>query len=294
MLVKSLEGKSLADAVADRIKETISGYTTRKPGLAFVRVGNNPASQIYLSLKRKRCREVGIVSFDRELSEQASLSDVIAVIEELNRHPEVDGILVQLPLPKGLDSLLVLETISPEKDVDGFHPMNMGNLLLGKTGGMIPCTPKGIVKLLTEYTIPVQGKHVVIAGRSNIVGKPLAALLLQNTEYANATVTVVHSRSEHKEALYLQADILIAAVGKSGCIRGNMIKEGAVVIDVGINKIENNGTVLITGDVDAASAKQRASALTPVPGGVGPLTIAMLLENTLLAYQRRMILEKGL
>ncbi len=287
--MKLLEGTLVAARILRSLKEEVEKFTERKPGLAFIRVGDNPASKVYISLKQKKCREVGILSFDKELPSQTSLQELFAVIDELNEDPSVDGILLQLPLPPHLDPLIVLERINPLKDVDGFHPVNMGKLLLGHTDGLIACTPKGVMRLLSDYKISVEGKHVVIVGRSNIVGKPLAALLMQNRQGCNATVSVVHSHTIHKEAICREADILIAALGKPEFITENMVKKNAVVVDVGINKVILGNQTSLVGDVDFKTVAPLCSYITPVPGGVGPMTVALLLENTIIAYKRSLI-----
>jgi methylenetetrahydrofolate dehydrogenase (NADP+)/methenyltetrahydrofolate cyclohydrolase len=279
-----IDGKGIAKQIQNQIAQGISHLHGRKPGLGFILVGKNPSSQSYIKMKKKRCQEVGILSFDCEMQEDVSEEALIAQITEMNHNPLIDGILVQLPLPKHMNPLHVMSAIDPHKDVDGFHPINVGKMLLGEAGGFLPCTPLGIHVLLTHAQIPLLGKHVVIVGRSNIVGKPLAAILMQKAPHCNATVTVAHSLSENLKGLCRSADILIAAMGKPHFITKEMVKQGAVVIDVGINKTAGNG---IVGDVDFAQVAPLCSHITPVPGGVGPMTIAMLLSNTLLSYQRR-------
>jgi len=277
-----MDGRECAKKIEASLKESIGQLKGRKPALAFILVGKNPASIAFIRMKKKKCAEVGILSVDFELPETTSEEDLIEKIERLNGNPEVDGILVQLPLPSHIKVERILETIDPKKDVDGFHPLNMGRLLLGEKGGFFPCTPFGITVLLKEMGIEVAGKHVVILGRSNIVGKPLAALLVQKEPGANATVTVAHSATQNLQELCLSADILIAAIGQPHFVKGSMVKEGAVVVDVGINRVEGK----IVGDVDFEAVAPKCSHITPVPGGVGPMTIAMLLSNTLLSYQR--------
>lgn len=283
--MKLLLGKPIAAKIENSLKQKILAFEKRKPGLAFIRVGDNPASKVYISLKKKKCHEVGILSFDHELPEKTSFDELVSLIERLNTDFNVDGILLQLPLPPHLDLLPILAKIDPNKDVDGFHPMNMGKLLLGDTHGLIACTPKGIHRLLLEYQIPLSGKHVVIVGRSNIVGKPLAALLMQKDPSCNATVTIVHSQSLNIKSICKEADILIAAIGSPKFINSSMVKPGSVVIDVGINKIASNGTFHLVGDVDFDEVAPLCSHITPVPGGIGPMTIALLLENTVRAYE---------
>jgi methylenetetrahydrofolate dehydrogenase (NADP+)/methenyltetrahydrofolate cyclohydrolase len=282
-----LDGTSIASAIQDRLTKAIKNHTQRPPGLAFVLVGQNPASRTYTQMKKKRCMEVGIFSIDKEFSETISEKKLIEEIETLNRDPLVDGILVQLPLPAHLSVSKVITTISPQKDVDGFHPYNVGKMLLGERDGFLPCTPLGIQVMLAHAGIQVEGKHVVIVGRSNIVGKPLAALLMQKAPHANATVTVAHASSQHLSQICKTAAILVAAIGKPRFITKEMIKQGAVVIDVGINRSPDSSSKHLIGDVDFEQAAPLCSWITPVPGGVGPMTIAMLLANTLLSYQRR-------
>ncbi len=257
------------------------------PGLAVILVGNNPASKAYVGMKKKACESIGIKSFEYVLDAAISEDELIECIESLNQDSQIHGILLQLPLPDHIDSDKMLQLISPAKDVDGFHPQNVGKLLVG-----LPtyksCTPYGVIKLLEYYHIDPTGKHIVIIGRSNIVGKPLAVMLMQNDKIANATVTVCHSRSRNLSDFTSQADILIAAIGKPYFVTENMVKEDAVVIDVGINRVDDSlsskGYKLV-GDVDYHTVKNKVSAITPVPGGVGPLTIAMLMTNTLQSYK---------
>ena len=252
------------------------------PGLAVVLVGNDPASHTYVSMKEKACKKIGIYSEVHRLSENTTQDQIIELIDKLNNDDKIDGILVQLPLPKGINENIVNYRITPEKDVDGFHAVNAGNLFLGEKG-FIPCTPKGIIRLIKETGIEIEGKNAVVVGRSNIVGKPTAILLLNE----NATVKICHSRTKDLAKHVKEADILVSAVGKPEIIKGEMIKEGAVVIDAGTTKV--NGKLV--GDVEFDVAKNRASWITPVPGGVGPMTIAMLLENTLEAFKKRWKLE---
>jgi methylenetetrahydrofolate dehydrogenase (NADP+)/methenyltetrahydrofolate cyclohydrolase len=250
------------------------------------------ASHIYVRNKIKACEQVGLRSLKILLEAKTSQEEVFRIIDELNADSSVSGILVQLPLPAHLDALTVALRIDPLKDVDGVHPINLGKLLTGETSGYIPCTPLGIQVLLERSGIDVKGKHVVIAGRSNIVGKPLAVLLMQKRKGADATVTVVHSHSEDLQAIAREADVLVAAIGKAHYFTANMVKEGAVVIDVGQNRLEDpshpKGYRLV-GDVDYEAVSHKCRAITPVPGGVGPMTIAMLLNNTVLAYHRQRI-----
>lgn len=282
-----IDGKAAAKKIEERIASAIRTVRHRRPGLAFVLVGKDPSSKIYITMKKKKCSEVGIVSFDAEMPESASEEELLGKIGTLNQDPRIDGILVQLPLPPHISAYRVMEAIDPSKDVDGFHPFNMGKLLLGDPDTFIPCTPHGIHLLLSEAQVPLMGKHVVIVGRSNIVGKPLAALLMQKAPHCNATVTVAHSMTENLKEICQTADVIVAAIGKPKFITKEMVKKGAAVIDVGINKIPTkNGKSLIVGDVDFEQVAPLCSSITPVPGGVGPMTIAMLLSNTLLSYQR--------
>ena len=272
-----IDGKALAAKVKENVKQEAESLA-RKPGLAVIIVGNNPASRVYVNSKRKDCEECGFLSEEYALPEETRQEELIALIQELNARSDIDGILCQLPLPDGIDEEAVLMAISPEKDVDGFHPMNMGALLVGKEG-FLPCTPYGIMEMLEEYGIDPKGKRCVVIGRSNIVGKPMALLLLQK----HGTVTICHSRTRNLGDICREADILVAAVGKLHMVTADMIKPGAVVIDVAMNR---NEAGKLCGDVDYAEAEQVASAITPVPGGVGPMTRAMLMKNTLLAAQK--------
>jgi methylenetetrahydrofolate dehydrogenase (NADP+)/methenyltetrahydrofolate cyclohydrolase len=277
-----IDGKHIARKIEHDLKKMI-GTFTRPPGLAFVLVGENPASRTYVRMKKKKCTELGIVSIDKEFPESVSELELLAYIEKLNSNPEVDGILVQLPLPKHISTPKIMEAVSPEKDIDGFHPVNVGKMLLGEIDGFLPCTPYGIKVLLSSYKIQTAGKHVVILGRSNIVGKPMAAILMQKAPDCNATVTIAHSYTENLKEIARSADILIAAMGKPHFVTHDMVKKGAVVIDVGINRLGDK----IAGDVDFEAVAPLTSHITPVPGGVGPMTIAMLMSNTVLSYERR-------
>ncbi|MCB1598557.1 MAG: bifunctional methylenetetrahydrofolate dehydrogenase/methenyltetrahydrofolate cyclohydrolase FolD [Lysobacterales bacterium] len=281
-----LDGKALAAEVRERVGQAVAALTAagrRAPGLAVVLVGGDPASQVYVGMKAKMTVAVGMRSFERRLPEQTTEQELLAVVAELNADPQVDGILVQLPLPAGINADRVIEAIDPSKDVDGFHPINVGRLSAGLPA-LVPCTPRGCVMLAKRAGADLEGMHAVIVGRSNIVGKPMAQLLLQQ----NCTVTVAHSRTRNLPALCQQADVLVAAIGKPHFLGAEHVRAGAVVIDVGINRIatQDGGTRLV-GDVDFDAVVSVAGAITPVPGGVGPMTIACLLENTLTAYQRR-------
>lgn len=289
-IMELLDGKKIAGEIQEELKASVLRFEGRAPCLTVVLVGENAASEIYIRRKRMACEEVGIKSVLLHLPADTTEEQLIQVIETLNNDPEVDGILVQLPLPKQIRPQSVTIRITPNKDVDGFNPINVGKLLNGETDGFVPCTPLGIKVMLQRAGIEIAGKHVVILGRSNIVGKPMAALLMQNAPGANATVTIVHSRSKDIVPICSSADVLIAAIGQPHYVREEMVKEGAVVVDVGINKIdahERPSGYQIVGDVDFDNVKAKCSYITPVPGGVGPLTIAMLLQNTLASYQKR-------
>lgn len=285
-----IDGKKIANEIQQEIKETIQQYTTRPPTLAVILVGEHPPSQIYVNRKTQACQEVGIHSIQRELPASISEEALLAEIDLLNQDPTVDGILVQLPLPAHMNPFRITHHIHPEKDVDGFHPYNVGRLLIGEHTGFLPCTPLGIKMLMDRCAIEMTGKHVLVIGRSNIVGKPMAAMLMQGMPGANATVTVAHRYSVDLKMLCQFADIIIIAIGQPKFLTADMVKEGAVVIDVGINKVEDpskkNGYQIV-GDVDFLNVAPKCSYITPVPGGVGPMTIAMLLKNTLLSYQNK-------
>jgi methylenetetrahydrofolate dehydrogenase (NADP+)/methenyltetrahydrofolate cyclohydrolase len=273
-----IDGKAVAKEVQKQIKDEVEGLERRwglVPGLAVVLVGDDPASHIYVRNKEKACKEVGIKSFEHLLPPTVSERDLLALVHQLNKDKRVHGILVQLPLPAHIRAEKVLEAISPSKDIDGFHPVNQGSLLLG-SDGFKPCTPMGIMRLLAAVNCDPKGKNAVVVGRSNIVGKPVALMLLAK----HATVTICHSRTASLRDEVSRADILIVAIGKAGLVRGDWVKPGAVVIDVGVNRSSNGK---LCGDVEFDTAKERASAITPVPGGVGPMTICMLLYNTLKA-----------
>ena len=284
--MKLIDGRAIAQEIREELKKNIEALAGRKPGLAFILLGEDPASQAYVLMKKKRCIEVGIHSEILELPAPTSEKDLLQHIHSFNQSPHIDGILVQLPLPKHLSPTKITQAILPDKDVDGLHPLNMGKLLLGEIGGFVPCTPLGIIALLKKMNIETPGKHVVIIGRSNIVGKPLAALLMQKG--SDATVTIAHRMTRDLTSLCQSADILVAAIGKPRFIRKEMVKKGAVIIDVGINRIyDPEKGKKIVGDVAFDEVKELASAITPVPGGVGPMTIAMLLHNTLISHTRR-------
>lgn len=285
-LPKELRGKPVSDAIKARLTTEVAGLPG-KVGLAVILVGENPASQAYVGMKEKACAEVGIVSFEHRLPATTSQSELHDLISRLNADNSVHGILLQLPLPGDLDEFALLTHISPSKDVDGFHPVNVGKLLAGLPT-LKSCTPYGVVEMLRFYDIDPAGQHVVIVGRSNIVGKPLAAMLVQKEDGANATVTICHSRSKNLKEITQQADILVAAIGQPEFVKADMVRDNAVVIDVGINRVDAPDTergYKLVGDVDYEAISKKASAITPVPGGVGPMTIAMLLSNTVTAYK---------
>ena len=274
-----IDGKAIAAKKRTELAREVSALAGRGivPGLAVVIVGSDPASQVYVRNKHAACEEVGIRSFKHELAEDTGQDDLLGLIAELNADAAVHGILVQLPLPSHIDEEAVLEAIDPDKDVDGFHPTNVGRMLIGKDA-YLPCTPHGCMVLLDELGVDLEGKEAVVVGRSNIVGKPVSILLLER----NATVTICHSRTRDLPEVIGRADVLVVGVGRAEMVKGAWIKEGAVVIDVGINRTDAG----LVGDVEFAPALERASAITPVPGGVGPMTIAMLLLNTVQSAER--------
>lgn len=272
-MAKIIDGKHISQEIKDELKQEVAVLKAsgRECALAVIQVGNDPASSVYVRNKKKACEYIGIRSLSYELDENTSEDELLALIDKLNADPLVHGILCQLPLPKHMDEDKVINRISPEKDVDGFHPQNVGALVIGQQG-FVSCTPAGIIQLLKRSNIQMEGKHCVVIGRSNIVGKPMALLMLRE----NATVTICHSRTRNLKELCKEADILIVAIGKPQFITADYVKEGAVVIDVGIHRDENNK---LCGDVKYDEVEPVASAITPVPGGVGPMTIAMLMHN---------------
>ena len=283
-----IDGVSVKHNILANLKETVKSLDGQ-PGLAVILVGDNPASKAYIGMKKKACENLGIQSFEFLLPETATQAELTDVIDACNENPEVNGILLQMPLPKGFDEQQMLQRISPEKDVDGFHPVNVGKLLIG-LDSFKSCTPYGVAHLLQAHGIDTEGKHVVIIGRSNIVGKPMAAILIQNELGANATVTICHSRTMNLSNITKTADIIIAAIGKPLFVTADMVRDNAVVIDVGINRVDDasdpRGYKLV-GDVDFDNVKPKVSAITPVPGGVGPMTIAMLMTNTVTAFKNQ-------
>lgn len=291
-MARMLDGITIASQIQKEIQEKIQFLPSRKPCLAVFLVGDHPPSQIYVNRKAKACSHVGILLLRRHFPATVSQEELLQELSVLNSNPAIDGILVQLPLPAHINTAKIIDAINPDKDVDGLNIVNAGKLLIGDPDGFVPCTPLGIKTLLERSGIEVKGKHVVVMGRSNLVGKPTAALLMQDAPGANATVTLVHSFSHQAKQLTKLADILIVAIGKPRAITEEMIKSDAVIIDVGISKIEAPGTAngyQIVGDVDFDRVKDKCAAITPVPGGVGPMTIAMLLSNTWKSYAKSMM-----
>jgi methylenetetrahydrofolate dehydrogenase (NADP+)/methenyltetrahydrofolate cyclohydrolase len=296
MTAKIISGNEVAKEIRGELTERVSKLKERgvTPGLVMIRVGEDPASVSYVSGKEKAAEEIGVWSQTIVLAEAAAEEELLSKVREMNKAEHVDGILVQLPLPKHIDADKVLNLIDPAKDVDGFHPVNVGKMLIGDPYFM-PCTPHGAVELMIRSGNPPEGKHVVICGRSNIVGKPLMAMLVQKNKRANATVTVVHTGTKNMAEITRQADILVAAMGSPEVIKADMVKEGAVVIDVGVNRVgwkpskkdPSKQVPDLRGDVEFETVKEKAGAITPVPGGVGPMTITMLMVNTVVAAERR-------
>ncbi len=307
-MTQVLDGRATAAEIRTEVATAAAEIATRagrRPGLAVVLVGDDPASKVYVGSKTRACEEAGMASFGHLLPADTGADDLFALIDRLNSDPEVDGILVQLPLPDQLPTRQLLERIDPAKDVDGFHPVNVGRLWIDEAG-FVPCTPAGIVELLHRHRIPLRGKRAVVVGRSNIVGKPMAGLLLRE----HCTVTIAHSRTVDLAGVCREADLVVAAVGRAGLIDADYVREGAVVIDVGMNRITDRALAerlvggdakrlesfakrgsLLVGDVNFPSVAPKAGAITPVPGGVGPLTVAMLMANTVTAARRRLRLD---
>ena len=290
MTAKIINGKQVAADMRAELKDEVAKLKEQGivPGLGVILVGEDPASQSYVRAKEKACEDIGIYSDDNRLAADTSQQDLIALVKKMNSDPKINGILVQLPLPKQLNEAEVLLTIDPDKDVDGFHPMNVGKMVVGEDA-FLPCTPHGVIQLLLRSGTKIEGANVVIVGRSNIVGKPVANMLIQKNPKGNATVTVCHTRTKDLAGHTRQADILIAAAGRPNTITAVMVKDGVVVIDVGVNRVEDatkkRGYRLV-GDVDFETVKEKASLITPVPGGVGPMTITMLLYNTVHSAKR--------
>ncbi len=286
-----IDGVAIARSVREQVARDVERLTAEglRPGLAVVLVGDDPASAVYVRSKGKACEEAGIHSVTIRLPAETTQEELLAQVDALNSDPAIHGILVQMPLPRHIDSDVIIRRIRPDKDVDGFHPVNVGKNLIGERDGFVPCTPAGVQELLGRGGVKTRGAECVIVGRSNIVGKPMMALMVQSGEGANSTVTVCHSATRDLAAHVKRAEILIVAAGKPEMITGDMIRPGAVVIDVGINRVDDPSAprgYRLVGDVDFASAKEAASLITPVPGGVGPMTIAMLLRNTVKAAEQ--------
>lgn len=283
-MAKILDGKAVSQRVKNALKEETEKFVEKygiKPGLAVVIVGDDPASRVYVNSKKKACAEIGYYSEEHALPESTTEDELLSLVEKLNGDEKIHGILVQLPLPKHIDEEKIINAINPKKDVDAFHPVNVGKIMIGNFD-FLPCTPAGVMELIDEAGIDLTGKNCVVVGRSNIVGKPQAMLLL----HKNATVTICHSKTKNIKEITKNADVLVAAVGRAQMFDGDYIKDGAVVIDVGMNRLENKKLV---GDVDFESAEKKASYITPVPGGVGPMTIAMLMKNTLTAAKNAVL-----
>jgi methylenetetrahydrofolate dehydrogenase (NADP+) / methenyltetrahydrofolate cyclohydrolase len=284
MAAKIIDGKQVAADMQAELKKEVAELKKEGivPGLGVILVGEDPASQSYVTAKERACAELGIYSNDNRLPANITQKDLIALINKMNADPKINGILVQLPLPKHLNEGEVLLAISPDKDVDGFHPTNIGKMVAGQPA-FLPCTPHGVIKLLQRNGVKIEGAHVVVVGRSNIVGKPIANMLIQKNKNGNATVTVCHTKTVNLAGHTRQADIIIAAAGRPKTITADMVKDGVVIIDVGVNRVEDKTAkkgYRLVGDVDFEAVKEKASLITPVPGGVGPMTITMLLYNT--------------
>ncbi len=290
-MAKLIDGRVIAESVYLDLRQQIAELKSQgvTPGLAVILVGDDPASRAYVRSKDKMSRELGLHSVKLELPATISQNELLARVEELNRDPAVHGILVQSPPPKQIDEAAIVRALDPAKDIDGFHPLNVAKLVLGDASGFVPCTPLGVQRLLLESKIEITGAHVVVLGRSMIVGKPLALLFMRKGAGGDATVTVVHSRSRNLDAITRSADVLVAAIGQPGFVKSNHVRDGAVVIDVGINRVEDASRergYRLVGDVDFEEVVPKAAAITPVPGGVGPMTIAMLMSNTVKACRQ--------
>ena len=295
-MAEIIDGKKISDEIRSEIKTKVAELKEKYnavPGLAVVLVGDDPASEVYVKMKEKGCDEVGINSFKYILPANTSKDELLALIDKLNTDSKVNGILVQLPLPKHIQENDVIGAIIPEKDIDGFHPINTGKMVADQEC-FLPCTPNGIQELINRYVKNLKGKHLVVVGRSNIVGKPVANMMLQKNKRADCIVTVCHTAAPDISVYTKQADILVVAAGRAGTVTGDMVKDGVVVIDVGVNRIQHpqdNSKTKVVGDVDFDSVAPKASAITPVPGGVGPMTIAMLLSNTLKAFEMQNVIH---
>jgi methylenetetrahydrofolate dehydrogenase (NADP+)/methenyltetrahydrofolate cyclohydrolase len=290
MTAQIIDGKQVAADMRAELKEKVAQLKDKgvTPGLAVVLVGEDPASKSYVTAKERACEEIGIYSDDNRLPAETTEGDLLALIDKLNKDPKINGILVQLPLPKHIDEDNVLLAIDPAKDVDGFHPVNVGKMVVGQDA-YLPCTPHGVIQLLLRSNVKLEGAEVVVVGRSNIVGKPVANMLIQKATTGNATVTVCHTRTKNMAEHVKRADIIIAAAGWPNTITADMVKDGAVVIDVGVNRVEDatkKRGYRLAGDVDFEAVKEKASLITPVPGGVGPMTITMLLYNTVQSAEK--------
>jgi methylenetetrahydrofolate dehydrogenase (NADP+)/methenyltetrahydrofolate cyclohydrolase len=290
MAAQIIDGKQVAAGIRAELKDEVAKLKEQGvvPGLGVILVGDDPASRSYVTSKERACEEMGIYSDDNRLPAETSQDELLVIIRRMNDDPKISGILVQLPLPRHIDESEVLLAINPAKDVDGFHPVSVGKMVVGQKA-FLPCTPHGVVQLLLRSGVTIEGAHVVIVGRSNIVGKPLANILIQKSAMGNATVTVCHTRTKDLVHHTRQADILIAAAGRPGTITADMVKEGVVVIDVGVNRVDDASRprgYRLVGDVDFEAVKEKASLITPVPGGVGPMTITMLLYNTVESAKR--------
>jgi methylenetetrahydrofolate dehydrogenase (NADP+)/methenyltetrahydrofolate cyclohydrolase len=287
-----IDGRRIAATIHDETAVRVAQLKDKgiTPGLIFIRVGEDPASKVYVGMKERKSQELGIASSTQVLDEQTSQDQLLAIIRQHNADPSIHGILVQAPLPNHIDETVIYSAVDPAKDVDGFHPVNVGKLMLHQPGGFLPCTPAGVHELLIRSNIKLEGAEVVVLGRGNIVGKPMAAILIQKAEHANATVTVCHSRSRDIVEHCRRADVIIAALGVPQFVKADMVKEGAVIMDVGVNRIPDpsakSGSRLV-GDVDFETVQPKAGAITPNPGGVGPMTIAMLMKNTVLAADQQ-------
>ena len=286
-----IEGRQIAATIHKETSARVSLLKTKgiTPGLIFIRVGEDPASRVYVGMKEKKSKELGIESKTLVLDEQTTQDQLLDIITKHNADPSVHGILVQAPLPKHIDETIIYSAVSPSKDVDGFHPVNVGKLMLNQPGGFMPCTPAGVHELLIRSNITMEGAEVVVLGRGNIVGKPMAAILIQKAKTANATVTVCHSRTRNIAEHCRRADIIVAAIGMPHFVKADMVKEGVVIMDVGVNRIPDSTTksgTRLVGDVDFEAIQPKAKAITPNPGGVGPMTIAMLLRNTVQAAEQ--------
>lgn len=285
-----IDGRAIAAQIQGEVAKRVASLKTRglQPGLAFVRVGEDPASKVYVGRKEKACAELGIISETHVLAESTSEAELLALLARLNADTRLHGILVQAPLPRQINQAVVYSNVSPGKDVDGFHPVNVGKLMLGDPNGFQPCTPAGVRELLVRSNVATDGAEAVILGRGNIVGKPMAAMLCQKDRHANATITICHARTRDIRAHCRRADILIAAMGVAHFVKADMVKPGAVVIDVGVNRVSDpsaKGGTRLVGDVDFAAVQPVAGKITPNPGGVGPMTIAMLMQNTVRAAE---------